>query len=93
MMERRPKFLEVFIKLGKTVQRDSDYVLVEEFICLLCVFGRLADIKVIIHLHKTLHRQETIADSIKNLDPLVFVPCRRILKQHVKAFRYIAKLL
>lgn len=93
MMERHPKFLEVFIKLGKTVQRDSDYVLVEEFVCLLYVFGRLVDIKVIIHLHKTLHRQETIADSIKNLDPLVFVPCRRILKKHVKAFRYIAKLL
>lgn len=51
------------------------------------------EVKVIIHLHKTLHRQETIADPIKNLDPLVFVPCRRILKQHVKAFWYIAKLL
>ena len=39
MMERHPKFLEVFIKIGKTVQRDSDYVLVEEFVCLPYVFG------------------------------------------------------
>ena len=48
-MERHPKILKVFIKLGKTVLTDSHNNFEEEFPCLLYVFGRLVVIKVIIH--------------------------------------------
>ena len=95
LMDRYPKFVEVFSKFGEVELTENYYEIVEEFVC--AMYGRAKQnaINAVIRLQfkerSNPSESKRPLDCIKSLEPSIFPPCKRTLRQHIRRTWYIAR--
>ena len=96
IMVKSEEFISVFSKMGEVNLTDDDLQLLESFVCVLYGYGKMTSIDEARFLHfknKCKPKEESKPlDSIKNVDPCSFPPCKKVLMEQIKRSWFVSRL-
>ena len=96
IMSKSDQFINVFNKMGEEDLSEDDMDVLESFTCSIYGYSKLTSINEARYLHfKRKCKPKEAAkplDCLKNVDPSLFPPCKRVLLEQVKRSWYISKL-
>jgi hypothetical protein len=96
LMLSSEEYIRVFSKMGEEDLTDTDFDVLEQFVCALFGYKKLKSINEARYLHfknkcKPKESSKPL-DFLKNVDPSLFPPCRDVLVQQIKRTWYVTKL-
>ena len=96
LMAKDVKSLEAYSKVGVTDLTEEDYATFEHFVCCMYGFWKQTSVDDVIRLLFEQRSKPSASkrplDSLKSLDPSIFPPCRRVLREHIKRMWLIARI-
>ena len=96
IMIKSAKYTEIFGKFGEQELTEDDIKVVESYVCSMFGYHKLKSINEarLIHFKSKCKPKETAKplDSLKNVDPSSFPPCKAVLLQQIRRAWYTARL-
>ena len=96
LMIKSAKYSEIFGKFGEEELTDDDIKIVESYVCSMFGYHKLNSINEarLIHFKSKCKPKETAKplDSLKNVDPSSFPPCKAVLLQQIRRAWFTARL-